>query len=1569
MISDLLSKLNKKTRNNALALDNEAFTGSCFNLLFYLLNTRQIEITLSEKILLVDKVIKLRGETTIAGFKSCIDIDFFEDDSGLIQYALSGNISKLSLKSFVQALMANGYVSDGGIALNCLPDFDFDNVSISSDSNSQTFGFDIAASDNKWDILTDVGIACDTLGLSFSFGTGGYKTQFCLKSKTQLAGLGELDINLHIPLSAASEVWSLSVPQLPECGNLIEAISSFIQAGPGFSNKLPSLDSLLPDSFKQLDLQLSDLSVAFNPMKRHIYGVGFSVVSNSLWKIKDNILLDNIFLRWDIDLSAPKGLNADLSGKLSLGKTTALNASIAMAANPHQNWVLGLSGSSMMNGLKSFEAIIPNASWRSLQLPDVFNQAIDMDINRLELAFNPLTPKQLFSSLTANISVKAEGEFGSQLKVSNPMLGFHYDHQTQAMAAGLELDLAIKNIHFHVMAGFDSGKWLLTGLLADEVEIPVGSNKLIMQNARLKGMTLDIDPKTKDYSLSGEMSACWGGLLPSTETALTAKMAHQGGRLSGSIETDIELSSTKYSASFGLENGTVKGALSIQGKIDLADLVRAVISDEAARLLKEYLNVTIADETITILMSEDGKLDLSFNGTTSFDFNGIVFEVDTIGLHYERAAKGAKAGWSFKLGGGINIPNVLGRTIVIKGDLKLVEKGGVLDFDFEVTQGSVLPSLPLPLPNNPKNNKPIEMALKDFAVDLGKDKSDDWFLSASAEFAFCNMYESLEPYIAKQATKLSITVNSQEASLAIDNLTKPLSIPAKISLQGGSASSIDLGTLKFNFDDFSIAIGKKMNMSVDFDVYLPKQFNAIFGQDKKGRPKYNIFKTYDSKDKGTVIKMNLAFGENGLSARLLTSPFNALNMKEGYCTCSLGRNSEYGEIKFKMPVFGFNEETGIFRASGGFDIKKNLALPTYPVTAFLKACHLDELAEDFDQPIPIEDIHLLNNKKNGINISEFEKLWGKKGMPSEVKNAVRKLDGVIAKLPKRFRDYLTIEIPESLYFDVSVGMEGNVKFDISVYDPVAGKSVQAKARPVRLMYPSFTPLPCMNGLEFRSISFGELLSGELFSFSIDAVIDQFDMLTLAAAAFLPSDQLKHLTGAKALQKTLTLKNLFMIIIWQTEIPIPVPLFFDDIGLDYAGIEGVRLSTHIGFPRPSVSVSHIGRVLSGFEKFLTDRKYLLDGDALKSTGVDLRLEFGPNYLQMPKYLGARVFGNKKGFETISGMKTLAHLLNWCKQLTLNELIQAFPLGDRVGTETLDFIGIQMNVSWLITTPYEFKNSEHKQFGIKTIKEAEPILRLMPGDPSKKDQGAVMLLKGAFDDNLFSLKGLFVLNADLNRGFGTMFRFEGKVAEIIDMNMFGQVMIDTRSPSPQFDIDGNFNLLLAGKNIFCDQIRFNNNGLYVSGCLNLNGYFPLVNVLGTIKGNVTREVFHLVGKKVQIMIGGSDVVRNGSVSITNTNGVDIQGTIFGVKTRFDVMKVKKSFIIKAVFARRFDLNPDHGPTGSADVTVTLTISVKEIDFHVKGKGHLNLPFGRSIDPDINFFLDCVPSDLEQAILDHL
>ena len=69
-------------------------------------------------------------------------------------------------------------------------------------------------------------------------------------------------------------------------------------------------------------------------------------------------------------------------------------------------------------------------------------------------------------------------------------------------------------------------------------------------------------------------------------------------------------------------------------------------------------------------------------------------------------------------------------------------------------------------------------------------------------------------------------------------------------------------------------------------------------------------------------------------------------------------------------------------------------------------------------------------------------------------------------------------------------------------------------------------------------------------------MDTYDFATLAVSLALPTDKAFPLPTSDELQRRLILDNVFMVIPLQAGVPIPIPIFYDQIGVEYMGIEGV-----------------------------------------------------------------------------------------------------------------------------------------------------------------------------------------------------------------------------------------------------------------------------------------------------------------------------------------------------------------------------------------------------------------------------
>jgi hypothetical protein len=378
-----------------------------------------------------------------------------------------------------------------------------------------------------------------------------------------------------------------------------------------------------------------------------------------------------------------------------------------------------------------------------------------------------------------------------------------------------------------------------------------------------------------------------------------------------------------------------------------------------------------------------------------------------------------------------------------------------------------------------------------------------------------------------------------------------------------------------------------------------------------------------------------------------------------------------------------------------------------------------------------------------------------------------------------------------------------------------------------LLYPAFQlnpllpiPVPALNGIELRGISFGELSGGSLFLLEVDANLDQFDLITLAASLALPDDDAIPLPTPRDLQRRIVLRNLFMIIVYQTVIPIPIPLFYDEVGIEYLGLEGLHLQTHAQFPMPSFDLGEISRIVTDFGRFFSDRNFLLNPNT-PPDNVNLRFSLDSNYLRLPEYLGSQMLGPGMDGPDIDLYANLAHLLNGLKTLSVNDLIQALPLAYRVGGVDVSFVSLRSQVGWLITTPGEFqqliaqpdsREMIFRQLQLADESQATGLLSILPAaseEAPTTEAGLVTFLKGTWAvANGAELEATFGLVASGSQGFRTGFRIAGEIDNFLAVEIAGRVAINAPTggtPALPAAEEMRFGLTFDGQT---DHVQLNN-----------------------------------------------------------------------------------------------------------------------------------------------------------------
>ncbi len=96
-----------------------------------------------------------------------------------------------------------------------------------------------------------------------------------------------------------------------------------------------------------------------------------------------------------------------------------------------------------------------------------------------------------------------------------------------------------------------------------------------------------------------------------------------------------------------------------------------------------------------------------------------------------------------------------------------------------------------------------------------------------------------------------------------------------------------------------------------------------------------------------------------------------------------------------------------------------------------------------------------------------------------------------------------------------------------------------------------------------------------------------------------------------LRNSIDINKLTTLIVYQTEVPIPIPIFYDKLSYHYVGILGEALRGEIRFPQPTLNLMEIATLFAELLQFATDKDYLLDPN-LPLSQSDLKFSIGSSF---------------------------------------------------------------------------------------------------------------------------------------------------------------------------------------------------------------------------------------------------------------------------------------------------------------------------------------------------------------------
>lgn len=605
----------------------------------------------------------------------------------------------------------------------------------------------------------------------------------------------------------------------------------------------------------------------------------------------------------------------------------------------------------------------------------------------------------------------------------------------------------------------------------------------------------------------------------------------------------------------------------------------------------------------------------------------------------------------------------------------------------------------------------------------------------------------------------SITLGSQAVRFDILNPFSPFEFPLP------DADGKSLGKMVLDIRSIGIALVPSVGLTAQVGLGIPKELNDYFGQ--------KVFREYEPGNPMSESLLNLTVGLGGINLQFLTSPFIAgTTSAVGDAVWFHIDFGKCGAIKMQLPNFRYDMVTSYFEASGGFEIERPLSIPLTPLLNLLRAVHMDGAADIFPERVPVSSLDLID-KDNNLDVDglvDFLKQGGP--VEGEVASVIRSTANLLNRFPDSFKEYFKIAIPSRLDF----------KFGFSPMGRVA-LGLHAPVEPVRVMFtsmvPGLVPLPGLIGIQIRELTLGTLLSGSLFYGQVDAIIEMYDMASLAISLMLPRDESFPLPTSDELLRRVILEKVFCIIPLTQGVPVPLPVFYDDIGFEYLGVEGVGLQAHMGFPAPDLSGA--GDFFNALKEFFNDRKVLLDPKTPPG-GVDLAFQFHDEFLLAPEYLGGQVLGTRNKVTEVGLWQYVARAMNFCKTFSINDAIQSIPLEHRAGSADYKLAFMNFNADWMLTTPQEFRDGAWSQLQL-SASDVEDFMDVLPGlvtttgkKIGNREEGIVAFVRGEADLGFLRLEAVLGLAASASLGFNTGFKLDGTLAGIIDVELKGAILVN-------------------------------------------------------------------------------------------------------------------------------------------------------------------------------------------------
>ena len=660
------------------------------------------------------------------------------------------------------------------------------------------------------------------------------------------------------------------------------------------------------------------------------------------------------------------------------------------------------------------------------------------------------------------------------------------------------------------------------------------------------------------------------------------------------------------------------------------------------------------------------------------------------------------------------------------------------------------------------------------------------------------MPEFLKGALPDSIDKAGFRIGQSDGETAVEFYAKGIEYPDAKPFQIPAISGIDLSRfsmIKLELNAFGLKVGEKFATWVTLTVGLPENMNDIFGTRKGGdghdEPILRLFNTLPNLIRIQFqVSFSLKSDEGsgfpfGASLQLLDPPFlpdwilhtqddsqetrdDQDDSKEWHILLGKGgesgKASKYGEIKVDSPKLEFKD--GSFASGAKITVEEELRIPLAPLqwlVALLTGKKIEEIQKILPESAPIIFPSLLDDQGHltGVKLVEMLKEnLGSSELLDPVEAVLKALDNVADRLPRDLKPYLMPQYKNGL-----LGEE--LEYDFSINVEEASGSISIKMNPpVRSLSFGATRLV---GCTFKSFSFGPVLGGSLFKLKLDCTFDQFDIAGLLFDLCIPRDL--PLPFSRDFNSRLVLDNFIFLIEYETAIPIPIPVYFERLKVDYLDVLGFAYTAHAYYDKPELSLAGLIDLFKEFVDFIKDNQHRLD---LSEKAAKLFPAFYLSnwYIQLPewigkdKYLGFKVEDidgepeeeqekkeKEEAFFAIDTAAIMQKTLNNIKFLSFEDLIRKIPEKYRAGDvdlATRPFLGLTLEAGakWVVTTPDDFLLhwDQYDQI-VKDVNSANNLVKIFPGDIKASTRGAICFTKAGVR---LAVKDVSVANLNLTLG---------------------------------------------------------------------------------------------------------------------------------------------------------------------------------------------------------------------------